>query len=245
MVNSIYTYYDNIHQDDDDYQNILIELWKLSWIKNGFKPIVLTKDDAICHPKYFKFKKEIEKIHLYLTGNNITKYGLSCFERWLAYAKLNIEKPFYVSDYDVINNGFKPKNLQINKDKISFLDTLCPSIAIGNSLLFNFFCDDILSSSKTKFFKKAYESNSLKNYHDQEFLFLKFMTKNLDYNKGDYNIYEPKQVVSGFFVDEKETLKNYKILHISHSCCGLQKEKFPDLEEKEIRIFLIKKILNQ
>jgi hypothetical protein len=244
MINCIYTYYDNIHPADDAYQNILIELWKLSWKKNGFNPIVLTKENAVKHPRYSKFKKEIEKIHLSLTGNKITKYGLSCFERWLAYGSLNLDKPFYVSDYDIINNGFKPQNLQIDEKKISFLDTLCPSIAIGNSSLFNFFIEDILTSSKSNLFKQAYKNNSLKNFHDQEFLFLKFMTKNLDYNKGDYNIYEPEQVVSIFFVDKKDILQKYKILHVSHSCCGSQKEKFPDLEEKEIRIFLIKQILN-
>lgn len=245
MVDSIYTYYNNIHQSEDEYQNILIELWKLSWKKNGFNPVVLTKESAVKHPSYLKYKRKVEKIHLFLTGREISQYGLSCFERWLAYASLNLENPFYVSDYDVINNGFKPQNLQINEKKISFLDTLCPSIAIGNSSLFDSFCKDILLSSRTELFKQEYKNNFLKNYHDQEFLFLKFMTNSLDYNKGDYNIYEPQQVVSLFLLDKEDILEKYKIIHVSHSCCGMQKEKFPDLEEKEIRLVLIKKILNR
>lgn len=245
MVNSIYTYYDNIHQDEDEYQNHLIELWKISWEKNGFNTFVLTKESALKHPNYSNFKNKIEKIHLSIAKTPITQYGLSCFERWLAYSSLKLNKPFYVSDYDVINNGFKPQNLQIDPQKISFIDTLCPSIAIGTSSLFEAFCLDILSSSKTSLFKKAYKNNSLRNYHDQEFLFLKFMTKALDYDKGDYNIYEPQQIVSTFLLDKEDILKKYKIIHVSHSCCGIQKERFPELEEKEIRLFLIKKILNQ
>jgi hypothetical protein len=38
MISSIYTYYNNLHQADDEYQNLLIELWTLSWKKKRIQP---------------------------------------------------------------------------------------------------------------------------------------------------------------------------------------------------------------
>jgi len=239
----IYTYYHEIHKGKaSDYQKKMIDLWKLSWIKNGFDPIVLGLADALAHPLFYKFKNEIEKIHLEITGTPISTYGLSCFIRWLAYANQNNEDPFYVSDYDIINKNFKPKNLQKTNDKILFLDTLCPSIAIGKSSQFLSFCNDIIDESRDERILKSFKEEKLRNYHDQDFLFLKFSIKTLDYNLGNYDICTPKEHVSLYFKDDPE-IEKYQILHVSHSCCGMQKEKFPDLNEAEIRLLLIEKLL--
>jgi len=239
---NIYTYYEDIHITEIIPQSKLIDLWKYSWEKNGFNPIVLSISDVITHPLYDKFIEDIQNIHANISGHTISKYGLSCYRRWLAYANLNNNDIFYVSDYDVINNGFKPTNLQKTKDKISFLDTLCPSIAVGNSDQFLNFCLDILKTSKNQDIIDAYKVNKLQNYHDQEFLWLKFETGMLSHNHGDYDIIESRKYVSLYESGNPE-MEKYKIIHVAHSCATINEKKFPELDDKQMREAMVREIL--
>ena len=51
----IYTYYDNIDGFDDSTELELIKVWEQSWSNQGYKPIVLTKSDAVSHSFYNEF----------------------------------------------------------------------------------------------------------------------------------------------------------------------------------------------
>ena len=98
----IYTYYQNINHSS---QKELIDLWKISWSRHGYEPIVLNLEDAKKHSYFETLNSEMRRIFNEITGRTIIDYGMSCWLRWLAYAIQEDEK-FYVSDYDAININF-------------------------------------------------------------------------------------------------------------------------------------------
>ena len=55
----IYTYYQNLN---DQYQDELIELWKISWSRQGYDPIVLNLEDAKKHSYFETLNTEMRKI---------------------------------------------------------------------------------------------------------------------------------------------------------------------------------------
>lgn len=100
---NVYTYYMQVPGLwSDESQKALIELWKKSWTKHGWNPIVLTEADAQKHARYSDFKKVFWEFP--------TPYGHdyegSCFMRWVAMAAVG---GGFLSDYDVINYGFAPR----------------------------------------------------------------------------------------------------------------------------------------
>ena len=57
----IYTYYEDINFNK---QNELLELWKLSWSRHGYEPIVLNLEDAKKHSYFETLDTEIRSIIL-------------------------------------------------------------------------------------------------------------------------------------------------------------------------------------
>lgn len=102
MSKIVYTYYDNVFDklEGIDSQARLVELWKNNWASRGWKPVVLSKEDAKKHPNY---KKYLKRFKSYKTSNH-PDYELACFLRWVALANLG---GGYMMDYDVFNYGFK------------------------------------------------------------------------------------------------------------------------------------------
>ena len=52
----IYTYYQGVNFAE---QNELINLWKISWSRHGYDPIVLNLKDAKKHPYFETLNREI------------------------------------------------------------------------------------------------------------------------------------------------------------------------------------------
>ena len=64
----IYTYYENIGKEKQDK---LIELWKISWSRQGYEPIVLNLQDAKRHSYFETFNSEMRKIFKEITNKEI------------------------------------------------------------------------------------------------------------------------------------------------------------------------------
>ena len=230
----IYTYYDNINFSD---QEELIDLWKLSWSRRGFDPVVLSLSSAQSHPYYDEFINKIKHIVKYTTGKDCSPYGLSCWVRWMAYATQEEEK-FYVSDYDAINLNFNPTT---PNDKLHLMDDCCPFMASGTPSQFEKLCHMFVGVSMNRL-------DVLKGLvtvdHDQEFFAYNLQqqfNKNTNDLLNEYNIlmtrnrmeignsFDPiKQktfAVRGKVCDAKPTdivycdgnINAVKILHVSHT----------------------------
>ena len=236
---NIYTYYENIGFKN---QTKLIDFWKTSWSNQGYNPIILTKSDVENHCFYNKFCNKINNIHKQIMDKDISDYGMSCFVRWLAYANLNEQQKFYVSDYDVINKNY-PIIHPI--EKLHFMDGHCPCIASGNSNQFMALCKMFINVSQSNMF---FIRSNIKepHYHDQEFLqynypplsnicIKEFIMTRCRPTIGCFNLYDKNHSDS-------------KIFHVAHLNVVELKEKCPDKINKyksnhEIRLDAVEYLL--
>lgn len=157
------------NQDDVfEYQEKIIELWKLTWGQFGFEPIVLGSNDIKDSIECYKFIEKINSIH-YIIKNKIriSEYGMNCFLRWLAYSERK-EDFFLVSDYDVINLGLTPADVP---KECNFMTGHCPSIVSGTQEDFKKIYDSFVRETKQnigKIVNNSYVKNT-PHFHDQEF----------------------------------------------------------------------------
>lgn len=86
----------------------LIKLWEKSWSKNGWNPVVLSLQDAKKHPKYYEIDLKNYSSNLYKNSINGNSYLELCYSRWFAYGCHDGAW----SDYDVINYGFRPEEIE-------------------------------------------------------------------------------------------------------------------------------------
>ena len=102
MRANVISYFNKIEGNEfsKDSQKI-IKIWRKSWSKNGWNPIILNESWARKNPLYFKLKEVLKH-----------RYPLSCYMRLLAYCQyVRINGPTLYSDYDVINYSFNPNVL--------------------------------------------------------------------------------------------------------------------------------------
>lgn len=159
----IYTYYQDL---DFSAQQELIDLWKISWSRQGYEPIVLHLEDAKKHSYFEDFNLEMRRIFKEIIGKEITDYGMSCWFRWLAYASVNkSNEKFYVSDYDAININFP---IVEPNDKLNLLCGNCPFIASGTSKQFENLCKAFVEISKNRL-QELKHINHHAWFHDQNF----------------------------------------------------------------------------
>ena len=231
----IYTFYEKIFNNQEQ----LIDLWKKNWSEKGFEPIVLSVKDSEKSPLFKEFSTKINSIHKYVTGADISRYGLACYYRWIAYSTQNSKEAFLVSDYDIINKNFKIEDCEYKDGKISFLNRFCPCLAVGKVNDYKSFISDILSISQKHMsqIKKEFNSSKFIQYHDQEFL-------SLNSNRLNYNFYHPQKIVRLYRCNEE--IEHQKVLHFSHTSIYEFKKIFPKYtqdNEEQLRIKLIKSVM--
>jgi hypothetical protein len=248
----IYTYYQDINFNE---QNELIDLWKISWSRQGYKPIVLNLEDAKKHPYFEVLNTEMRRIFNEITGRVISDYGMSCWFRWLAYATQADEK-FYVSDYDAININFPVIE---PKDKLHLMDNSCPFLASGTPKQFENLCKAFVNVSNERIEVLKQQTD---HYHDQEFFQYNFMPQYNDsaikfrnehgilmtrnrYELGGYIDPEENKILAGPYIGYIQNEK-YKVFHVSHENIGILQKKYSQYKKQDasqLRINLIKNLL--
>lgn len=202
----IYTYYQDINFNE---QNELIDLWKISWSRHGYDPIVLNLEDAKKHAYFNTLDTEMRRIYKEIIGTDITEYGMSCWFRWLAYATQQ-EEFFYVSDYDAINVNFpitKPR------EKLNLLDGVCPFFASGTPTQFEILCKAFVEVSNERIEILKQQANY---YHDQDFVLYNLFPENNPNHqrvKDKYNILisQDRSKFGG-----KDIRADLLVYHVSH-----------------------------
>jgi len=249
----IYTYYEDINHYG---QNKMLSIWTTSWQKAGFDPIVLRIEDAKLHNFYNEFVQKIKELHFEIMNEQISPYGLSCYVRWLAYCTRSGE--FYVSDYDCVNNGLKPKAPIVNDlfddekaKKLYLLDDACPCFAFGSLDNFEKLCKIFIDLSN----ERIEELKKLKNnsicYHDQEFFqynFTKTFNIKADELMKKYKILLVRNRTDGVGPFEINTKNTCQVIHVSHDNANTIKknnEKFKEKSINEIRLDIMEDIVSQ
>ena len=249
----IYTYYQDINHSS---QQELIDLWKISWSRQGYDPIVLNSEDAKKHFYYETLNSEMRRIFKEITNQEIGKYGMSCWFRWLAYATQKEEK-FYVSDYDGINLNF---SLAEPSSKLHLMDTDCPFLASGTPKQFENLCKAFVAVSNERIEILKQQAH---HYHDQEFFHYNFMPQRNDScnqlrNKHNILITRDRtkfgglidpvenKILAGPYIGYIENEK-YGVVHVSHDNIDFLKEKYAKYKNQDasqLRINIIKELLN-
>jgi hypothetical protein len=119
--NTIFTYFQPLTSIDANEQLLLIDLWRYSWRKAGWNPLVL-------HGKRFG---GIAGTLTKLPSVNPVGYDAACFVRWLAMA----EHGGWMSDYDCMNNGLPPQPIP-KRLTVCQTNNACPSLVGGDALEF-------------------------------------------------------------------------------------------------------------
>ena len=232
----IYTYYENINFKNQDE---LVSLWEKSWKTHNFEPVVLTEKDAEKSDFYEEFVSKITELHQDISEKPLSKYGLSCWLRWLAYSTQPEEK-FFVSDYDVINHNFDKKE---PSDVLHLMDDCCPCFASGTPSQFLNLCKkfiDVTEQNKQTFID-IYKQRNFVHFHDQTFFVIQYDARKEDKNK-DIKLTRNRELVSGPHRDE---FWKKSVVHYSHRACwdycDMNNIKFNDNE----RCNIIKQYINK
>lgn len=110
----VYTYFEPIRQIEHANENRLATLWRRSWARSGFIPMILNSQHAESHPRYAEYRSLVEKF----PTTNAPGYDLACWLRWLA---LDVVGGGLMTDHDVICRAFDPEHLS-TPDPILVLD---------------------------------------------------------------------------------------------------------------------------
>lgn len=125
-MSTVCCYYENI--GSEKFQRETIRLWAKSWSQSGWSPVVLGIREAASHPVHDEFVRVVSK---YPTIND-PRYELACYRRYLAMVTTG---GGLHTDYDVINNGFKPQDMPPIEDTLQTLDSWgTPCAAFGSKL---------------------------------------------------------------------------------------------------------------
>lgn len=235
----VFTYFENINFK---HQEELLHLWKISWKQRGFDPIVLDREHAKQHDYYNTYIEQLKALHLDVLNTPLCEYGLSCYLRWLAYATLETDSPFYVMDYDIINTGLDVIELENIDSQLHLMSWCCPCFVSGTPKQFEDLCKKFIYISKDNIEKsrQLHKKRNIGNfYHDNEFfIFHKdLLDKEIKFTQSDK--------VPAF--DRDQDMKS-KAVHVSHfrteqdylkqfnDCPG------PEIEKHRIKI--CKELLN-
>lgn len=136
----VYSYYQPVEGMPNP--QALLNLWALSWEKQGWKTALLNENDAREHPGYAYFNERISRF----PTSNPREYERACFLRHLAMANLCNANVDTLVDYDVINQSWTAERSWVGPiSEMAFMEVLEPTrvpCAIrGNREGFENLCD--------------------------------------------------------------------------------------------------------
>jgi len=110
----------------------LIEMWKKSWSKNGWQPLILGRKDTERHPDYSAVNLKDPKSNLFKYSLLRYIYQKACYAKWFAYAAYanEADRNIMWADFDVINYHFNPQMTPKLKDK-NDIQPFTPSFCCG------------------------------------------------------------------------------------------------------------------
>jgi hypothetical protein len=205
----IYSYHENVGFKK---QLELIELWKDSWGKQGFDPIVLNREDAKKSPLYQQYYELVQRVHENISGKTLPdNYWLAAQLEIVAFTTIDKSEIAYMSDYDVINKNFRNKDIS---GKLHWRDDCCSCFASGNGEAWIRYVNFLLSEEKTitDWCLREKQKTKRTEYGDQDFL-IAVHERGLE--KNIYSMSRRPALCKMYFPTTQE--KNIKLYHLSHN----------------------------
>lgn len=126
----IYTYHSPVPQLSIKDETRLLLLWKDSWARFGYEPVVLNEFIA---QRNKLFPVLDDHIRRNLPSINPANYDRACYMRWLAMLEVN---GGLMSDYDVIPYVSWQPNFAHPPKKLATFQGHVPSLVYGNKIAF-------------------------------------------------------------------------------------------------------------
>jgi hypothetical protein len=103
-MKKVFTFYSPVEGKVEKEELALIDLWKRSWLSQGWEPVVLSYESLDDSPELRELMKEFKRLP------SINKYNLDywCYLRWVAVAQ---QGGGFMCDYDVINYSFSAREV--------------------------------------------------------------------------------------------------------------------------------------
>lgn len=234
----IYTYYEDV---GFKLQNELIDIWKRSWENNGFEAIFLSRNDAKKSPLFNEYYDFIQRVHDKSVNKILPENGY-----WLA-AQLEIvsfhtiDEPSYISDYDMINNGFRCD--EILESMVHWRHDACSCFASGDKDGWERYIKFLFENESTivDWCKKENINTQRIEFGDQDFL---VAVKNIGINKA-YRMSRNINILGADYIPDQ--INTCQIPHLSHRNMSEIKNTYPkyaNFSEDTIRIISALQILN-
>lgn len=245
----IYTYYENIGKEKQDE---LIELWKISWSRQGFEPVVLDRSNAKKCKFYDEYYDFVVDIHKKACNFDIQDLSYSMSAQLEIPAFATIDGPAFFSDYDIINIKYKPF---LPNKKVHWRDHACTCFSTGgksgweNYIIFLFnHKDEIIN-----YCKKIYQETKRPRFHDQDFLMALYRIdsiKNiLDFSRDRRKTCAAYDPILNKHLNKDlpfEDINDAQIIHLSNNNCTRMLEKYDELKINSVnslRLLMAKQLL--
>ena len=236
----IYTYYEDI---SFNLQNELLDIWGKSWRRYNFEPVLLSRDDAKKSCLFQEYYDFIQRIHEQVCGKQLQDKSYCMAAQLEIVAFHTIIEPSYISDYDMINNGFYTgENLE---SLVHWRNDACSCFASGDKYGWEKYIKFLFDKEQIiiDWCKQEYSITGKTNFHDQDFL---IAVRQLGIDNQIYKMSRNLNVLgSDYIPDEVNTCK---IPHLSHNNMGkIQKlyAQYANMSQDKIRLIMAKEILER
>jgi len=195
----------------DDSQRALIEVWRRSWERQGWEPVVLNESDAAQHPLWEQFNAKVSG----LPSEYGPFYDRACWVRWMAMAAQTSGKygGGLMLDYDCIAYNFPPRDPDPDK-MILFCEhppiPIDMGIVLGTAEHYEAFCKIVLGWIPDK--NDWNDSSTYHGMHCSDLSLLVRMFQHKNFPKPDWLVRE--NGVQGRF--PRESYKTAPIVHFGY-----------------------------
>tara|TARA_B100001778_G_scaffold328692_1_gene328509 strand:- start:4524 stop:5276 length:753 start_codon:yes stop_codon:yes gene_type:complete len=246
----IYTYHEDV---EFKKQLELIKLWKESWSRQGFDPIVLDRNDAKQSPLYQQYYDFVQNVHKKSVGIELKDNSYWMAAQLEIVAWHTIKEPSFISDYDVINKNWQCRwqDKHELKGKVHWRDDCCSCFASGNSWGWKKYIQFLLNSEACiiEWCKDCNRKRQRTHFGDQDFLIAvsnleDFMHKTVTMTRSHFKLCVGIDNVYG--VNKDKRFDNAQTYHLGHS--SLYKiindnPKYKDYDVDSLRIKIAKEIM--
>lgn len=238
MSETIYTYYENV---DFNLQNELLEIWGKSWEKYGFNTIILSREDARRSDLFQKYYDFIQRIHEQSVGKLLQDKSYWMAAQLEIVAFHTIVEPSYISDYDMINNGFHMgENLE---SLVHWRNDACSCFASGDKDGWDKYINFLFEkeSAIIEWCQKESMNTGRIEFGDQDFL---IAVRDDGIKNNIYKMYRNLDIAGKEYVANETN--NCTVIHVSHeSVEKIQTNNFEYQEytQDQIRLIIANKIL--
>lgn len=186
-MKNIYAYYESLQANNQAVEFSKANLWKDSWTRAGWNPVMLNSSHAQISPHRIKLQKKLLQTYPLLekTKNESVEVIQLRFNRLCA---IHAAGGGWVSDYDVLNFGFTP-NIANEYETNSFVLSGNPACVmylskeICNAALQRILNEDLIQDGVIKYEKEIFhpffnlDVDSLEHIHDIKLMQEKFSKK--------------------------------------------------------------------